>query len=298
MNRYLSIPEELFDTMIDALLGLGYEIVTMSEACSRIDHGPSGRRFVCLTFDDGYRDNYEVAFQISRKYNVPVVVYVATGLVDGTIIEPWRGVEALVAARGEVRVPNRSKRIRSGTEKEKTACCQYLNRILAGARGGRRDEILSWLGEENEFDIWRPIRSLPLDWDLMREMKESGLVEFGAHTVRHQSLASLNDAEVANEMLGSANRLAAQLGGPIRHFAYPYGTPEHAGEREFRICRELGFATGVTTRHGTLTSAHHKTMHSLPRLTLNGHFAKLRNVKVFASGAMMALHGGSRFRRL
>jgi hypothetical protein len=54
----------------------------------------------------------------------------------------------------------------------------------------------------------------------------------------------------------------------------------------------------VTTRHGTMTLGHRNTMHSLPRLTMNGHLASLHNVKVFVSGAMMALESGLRFWRV
>jgi peptidoglycan/xylan/chitin deacetylase (PgdA/CDA1 family) len=292
VNRYLSVSDELFEMMVETLPQMGYEIITMSEVYSRLKAGRPAGRFVCLTFDDGYRDNYEVAFRISLKYKIPIVVYVATGLVDRTAVEWWRGVEALVTARSEVRVPGRSTSMRIGTEREKTTCYRYLSQILATIPAGRKEELLQWLSEENGFDIWEPMRSLPLEWNLIRRMHESGLVEFGAHTVRHVSLASLKDSEVADEMTCSANRLSSQLGIPVRHFAYPYGSSKHASEREFRICRELGFATGVTTRHGTLTLEHRNAMHSLPRLTLNGDFAKLRNVKVFASGAMMALQNG------
>lgn len=297
MSRYLSISEELFEMMIRVLTGMGYEIVTMTEVYSRLSAGCSSRPFVCFTFDDGYRDNYQVAFKISRKYKVPIVVYVTTGLVDQSAAEWWRGLEVLIAARSELRVPNGCKIMKARTGQEKTACYQHLTKILDAAPVGRKEDILNWLGEENSFDLWGPIRSLSLDWDLMREMQESGLVEFGAHTVRHLSLASLGEAAVAEEMSSSAHRIGSQLGVPVRHFAYPYGTPEHAGEREFRICRDLGFHTGVTTRHSTLTLGHGSSMHALPRLTLNGHFAKLRNVKVFASGSMTVLQGGPWFRR-
>jgi len=303
MNRYLSISEELFEAMIHTLMDLDYEIVTMSQISQRLNAGRSDHRFACFTFDDGYRDNYEVAFRISRKHNVPIVIYLATGMVDRITVEPWRGIESLIAARDKVRVPaeaggaDRFEEMRADTEQTKTACCEHLSRVIAAAPAERKNRLLTGLGEENGFDAWGPIQSLSLDWALVRSMQESGLVEFGAHTVRHLSLASLSSRDAADEMLNSANRVAAELGTAVRHFSYPYGTPAHAGEREFRICRELGFETGVTTRHGTLTLAHRNAMQSLPRLTLNGHVANLCNVKVFASGAMTPLESGWRFWR-
>jgi hypothetical protein len=50
----------------------------------------------------------------------------------------------------------------------------------------------------------------------------------------------------------SVRRLEDELGRSCRHFSYPYGCEVSAGEREFAICREFGFATAVTTRKGLL----------------------------------------------
>ena len=42
------------------------------------------RRFVCLTFDDGYRDNLEYAYPILKKYEVPFALYVPTSFPTGS----------------------------------------------------------------------------------------------------------------------------------------------------------------------------------------------------------------------
>ena len=58
-------PEMLHDT-ITRVLAAGYDIISLSQARERILARKSARKFVCLTFDDGFRDNYEVAFPICR----------------------------------------------------------------------------------------------------------------------------------------------------------------------------------------------------------------------------------------
>ena len=52
----------------------------------------------------------------------------------------------------------------------------------------------------------------------------------------------------------------------IKHFSYPYGTKEDAGEREFKIVEELGFSSAVTTSVGSVTK---KKIFNLPRIHIN-----------------------------
>jgi peptidoglycan/xylan/chitin deacetylase (PgdA/CDA1 family) len=88
-NAFLSVTPEFFEAVIRFLLARGYEIVTMSEARRRlIGDGPVGRPFICLSFDDGYRDNLEIALPICRSHGVPMTINITTGLIDGEI-HPW-----------------------------------------------------------------------------------------------------------------------------------------------------------------------------------------------------------------
>ena len=40
------------------------------------------RKFVCLTFDDGYRDNQQYAHPVLARHGVPCGLYVATSFPD------------------------------------------------------------------------------------------------------------------------------------------------------------------------------------------------------------------------
>ena len=90
--------------------------------------------------------------------------------------------------------------------------------------------------------------ALPLTWAQVREMEESGLVSFGAHTMRHPILGYLADPAEVQQEVGECRRvLEQQLGHPVRTFAYPVGKPEHIGEEGLQAVKEAGYRWALTT---------------------------------------------------
>lgn len=83
----------------------GYIFVSISETLRRIEELENNsftplrrrnkRRFVCITFDDGYRDNYTLAYPMLKRLNVPFSVYVTTGFIDNKLPMWWYKGEQL-----------------------------------------------------------------------------------------------------------------------------------------------------------------------------------------------------------
>lgn len=60
----------------------GYEFVSIAEVAERMK-GKSNGKFVAVTLDDGYANNYEIAYPIFKKYNIPFCIYVCEGMITG-----------------------------------------------------------------------------------------------------------------------------------------------------------------------------------------------------------------------
>lgn len=54
-----------------------------------IDNLPKHSRWVCVTFDDGYRDNYTLAYPLLKTLGIPFTVYVTTGFIDNQMPMWW-----------------------------------------------------------------------------------------------------------------------------------------------------------------------------------------------------------------
>lgn len=88
-NRELEVTPEFLKQTIDDYRRQGHRFVSIDEACDIINRGRTDHPFVCLTFDDGYQDNYDIAYPILKQMNVPFVIYVTTGFIDNRIPMWW-----------------------------------------------------------------------------------------------------------------------------------------------------------------------------------------------------------------
>ncbi len=79
----------------------------------------------------------------------------------------------------------------------------------------------------------------------IREMSQSGLVEFGAHSLNHPRLTLLKPQEVREEVEGSKKSIEKLLGKPVLSFAYPYG---FFNEEIKKITREAGYTFGIAVK--------------------------------------------------
>ena len=133
-------------------------------------------------------------------------------------------------------------------------------------------EKIGILAESAGVDPAGLVRQLCLGWHELEALGQDPDVTFGAHTLSHPMLAKHDEATVRCEMAESKRTIEHRLGRAVRHFAYPVGDSASAARREFRLAREAGFATAVTTRPGHVFPSHGDHLHALPRVSVNGLF--------------------------
>lgn len=94
-NRELEITPEFLRRTIETYHQQGHRFVSIDEACDIISKGRTNHPFVCLTFDDGYQDNHDIAYPLLKRLDVPFAVYVTTGFIDNRLPMWWYASERL-----------------------------------------------------------------------------------------------------------------------------------------------------------------------------------------------------------
>jgi peptidoglycan/xylan/chitin deacetylase (PgdA/CDA1 family) len=285
-NSILEVTPEYLEKIILYFKTRGYDIVSIGDV-PRILNGTGrrGNRFVVFTFDDGYSDNYTLAYPIFRKYKVPFTIYVATSFPDKTAVLWWYMLDELVSNNKtiafDVNGTHYSFNCRDLVEKEATFI-SILKTIMA-TDASDFGYVIKAVFEKHEIDPRKTCDRLAIRWDMLLEMSKDSLVTIGAHSVNHLALKKLTEVELYNELLHSKNRIESQIKFPVSAFSYPFGGKNEAGLREFEAVKRTGFKTGTTTRLSNIFKQHKSYLASLPRVQIDGDNEDVRELE-YVSG--------------
>ena len=286
-NRELEIAPEFLDAVLQLLKRRGIEVVSLDEAVRRLGGERSGGPFVALTFDDGYRDNLEWALPILKRERAPMTLFVTTGFASRDAAPWWLVAEEAVRRAAAIDVALGARRLvmPTRTDAQKAEAGARLMAALRALPQAEVDEVVVGLQRAHGIDAGALTAGLCLDWDELAEVAAEPLVTIGAHTLTHPMLATLDAGRAREEIAGGKALIEARLGRPVRHLASPVGGSLAAGPREFRLAREAGFASAVTTRPGMLFADHAAHPHALPRLSINGRHQRAEAVDALLTGA-------------
>lgn len=296
-NRILEVTPDFLDAVLDQVQEAGLDVLSLDQAIQRLKDGDD-RRFVCFTFDDGYRDNLEFAYPLFKRRSLPLTLYVPTDYPDGKGELWWLALEQIVARADEIELCRNGAlwRLPMVTLPEKTRAFEEIYWWLRLLDEATQRSVVRALADRYEVDIAADCSRLVMTWDEIRTMAADPLVTIGAHTKGHFTISKLSEQRAADEMVGSADRIEQELGRRPIHFSFPYGDAGSAGPRDFALARQAGFKTAVTTRKGMLFGTHRRYLSALPRVSLNGEYQSLTYTALYLSGAPFALW--NRFQRV
>jgi peptidoglycan/xylan/chitin deacetylase (PgdA/CDA1 family) len=216
-------------------------VVTLDEAIEGIASGAPWRGPAALiTFDDGYRDNFEVAAPILRGRGIPATFFLPTAFLDEPRV-PWWDEVARIIKQTRVRrleVPMGPEGVEGdggpvplAIDLDITPRSEAIRIIIAAFLDGTiREEgfFLERLAERAEVpaDDGTLARALFTDWDQVRRSTGAGTgLSVGSHGHSHRRLAGLDGEEQLRELEESRRILGERLGRAVAALAYPYGWP-------------------------------------------------------------------------
>ena len=231
-----------------------FRIVSLEEGVAALRDRRLPSRAVCVTFDDGYRDNYEIALPVMKEHGVTATFFVASGFLGGgrlfvdTVIESIRRLRAGPVDLGWFGLGMQSVH-------DMPSRLALIDRLVADIKYRRLDS------REEACERIARLSGEPLPDDLMmspeqlRAMHRGGM-SVGGHTVDHPILNVLHPEDAQRQIADDRAAIAAIIDTPPSFFAYPNGRIH----RDFDAShvaqvREAGYTGAVTTDVGCASSS-------------------------------------------
>src|SRR6266851_7200100 len=196
------ITPRFLDRAIAALKRWKFDIVSMDEVCRRAVTLASRRRFVCLTFDGGYKDMITSAYPVLAKNGVPFTVYVPTAFPDGVGEAWWLALEAIIAkeSRLALMIDRSERHFAIRTASEKYELYQFLSTWMGRLPPSDLSAAINDLCKRYSVDLAALSREAAMDWRDLVKLAADPHVTIGSATVNHQALSNLKDAAAQREM--------------------------------------------------------------------------------------------------
>jgi peptidoglycan/xylan/chitin deacetylase (PgdA/CDA1 family) len=196
-----------------------FNVISLSEARDRNEKFDDLRNCLTLTFDDGFRSNYELIAPILTEEKLPAAFFINNDSLDNQSFM-WRTALLYLQNRVENqqlhhalnRIKNTDKKINLRKLSNLWAMNEKENRLEKLWNGCNLPPINEVLQRLKPYVTSQQIQAI----------HQAGF-EIGGHTFSHPFCNQLTFSELKTEILDANNHLRKKLDLPIEHFSYPFG---------------------------------------------------------------------------
>lgn len=273
-NENMKVSPEFLEDFIVKSLESNIAFISIDELYNGLISGDLPEYFICITIDDGYKDNLTFGYPIFDKYKIPFCIYVCTSFPQQSANMWWFALEDYLLKNDSMCFDDNTYDISSIAKKE-AMFMQIRNAIITQNTSYEHSGLENFGIEYNPRDY----DNLALSWEdiiyLDSQTANGGgqkLCTIGNHTHSHPIFNQLHTEQIKNDIIKSQNLFKENLGYTPLHFGYPFGGRIEVDSSHFETIKELGFLSATTTRHGSIYPQHRGYLHSLPRVFFSPNF--------------------------
>jgi peptidoglycan/xylan/chitin deacetylase (PgdA/CDA1 family) len=287
------ITPDFLDRALGAVRRWGYDIVPMNEVCRRAVTLAGRRRFVCLTFDGGYKDLVRWAHPVLARHDAPFTAYLPTAFPDGVGEAWWLGLEQIIAreSRLSLFMDRQERRFEIAGVAEKHQLYRFLFRWMHSLPPPDLSDAIRDLCARYVVDLAALSREASLDWSDVAKLAADPLVTLGCATVNYPVLSNLKDAAALREIAMGKAVAETAFRREVLHFAYPFGDGASWRRKHAVMAKDAGFVSAVTAISGVVEAEGRTNLHELPRIAWDGRQPSLRLMRALLSGSTFPAGG-------
>ena len=253
-----------------------YEFRMLREYMEKHGHIPS--KALIITFDDGYRDNYEVAWPILKEYGIPATMFATAGFIGKRRMFWWDKIAYMIKTSEKNIIdsgPPTGIAIDISRFVDRQDAARHVIKNVKHFREEEKEELISILSDQLEVTIDENDHELTMTWEQLRELGDNG-IEIGAHSVNHPIFSNIDEERLKNEVSGAKQMIEEKTGREVITFGSP-GRGILTDEQRARfdknlmgLVAECGYSFSTLYKWG-LAYENSFNPYRMPRVSIESH---------------------------
>lgn len=267
----LSVEPKKFDEHLNIMKQFG-TVLSSGTLIEHLHRRKLKNRSLVITFDDGYKDNFQNAFPLLKKHNLPATFFITTETLGKNKSFWWDELETLLIHTpvlptvlslkmhginvhfelGEetTLTVEQTEALKSWKallyhyQSKRTELFEAVWNEMKGLKYEQQQEILHYLREWSGNSGERT-NDYSMSLSELTEMALHPLITIGGHTLTHPDLSCHNENYQYNEVSGNKKELEKFIQKEVDFFAYPFGRfNDHTRE----VVKLSGYKAAFTTQ--------------------------------------------------
>lgn len=271
LNKDLAITPEKLEEFILFFQQKGFVFVSLDELSDWFENKQKiNQKFICLTFDDGYKDNLLFGLPVLKKYNVPATIYVTNCFPNGNAVLWWYLFEDFVKNNQQLLLTSSLSKNEFLWNSANEAYAKFgsVSNAIKSIPSNELTEVLQMAFKIDYMELTNQVKSESLTWEEVKILAEEPLITIGAHTMSHIALKQQNKAVVEKELRDSKAELESKIGQKVLHFAYPFGGTFDVSKEDIELTQKVGFKTATLNQPGNIYRCNKNSKFALARMPL------------------------------
>ena len=203
-------------------------IISMDEVCYNISNKINFKKnSVCITFDDGFENNFKIACPILKKYKIPTLFYLCPEIISKKYFFWVDIIEiCLLNTKEKFITVSKNNRYILNNIKNKKKAVTTIKKYCKSIDDSKKDKVINSIIVQSKVNYKSYINQdiyKPASWSQIKKVLNSNLFQVGGHSLLHSLLTKKSKTQMTKDIKETIKIIKKKTNVRVKYFSYPEG---------------------------------------------------------------------------